>query len=72
MPIALKQVNAGNISEHFLNEITQVIYSLYRAKEITKEVYNNILNSIKLQNIMDTIFMNFKNSKTSDSHRLLP
>ena len=72
MPIALKQVNAGNISEHLLNEITQVIYSLYRAKEITKEVYNNILNSIKLQNIMDTIFMNFKNSKTSDSQRLLP
>ena len=29
------------------------------------------MNSIKLQNNMDTIFMNSKNSRTSDSHRLL-
>ena len=29
------------------------------------------MNSIKLQNIMDTIFMNPKNSKASDPHRLL-
>ena len=71
LPIALAQVKAGNTSENVLNEIRQIIYSLYRAKEITKEVYNNILNSIKLQNRMDTIFMNCKNSKTSDPHRLL-
>ena len=44
---------------------------MYRAKEITKKVYNNIMNSIKLQNRMDTIFMNSENSKTSDPHRLL-
>ena len=71
LPIALAQVKAGNTSENVLNEIRQIIYSLYRAKEITKEVYNNIMNSIKLQNRMDTIFMNCKNSKTSDLHRLL-
>ena len=35
------------------------IYSQYRAKEITKKVYNNIMNSIKLQNRVHTIFMNF-------------
>ena len=33
---------------------------------------NNITNSIKLENIMDTIFMNSGNSKTSDPHKLLP
>ena len=45
---ALAQVKAGNTSENLLNEIRQIIYSLYRAKEITKKVYNNIINSIKL------------------------
>ena len=48
LPIALAQVKAGNTSENLLNEIRQIIYSLYRAKEITKKVYNNIMNSIKL------------------------
>ena len=48
------------------NEIRQIIYSLYRTKEVTKKVYNNIMNLIKLQNRMDTIFMNSENSKTSD------
>ena len=46
LPIALAQVKAGNTSENLLNEIRQIIYSLYRAKEITKKVYNNIINSI--------------------------
>ena len=32
LPIALRQVNAGNTSENLLNEIRQIIYSLYRAK----------------------------------------
>ena len=41
-------IKAGNTSENFLNEIRQVIYSLYRAKETTKKLYNNITNSIKL------------------------
>ena len=48
IPIALAQIKAGNTSENLLNEIKQIIYSLYRAKEITKKVYNNIMNSIKL------------------------
>ena len=48
LPIALTQVKAGNTSESLLNEIRQIIYSLYRGKEITKKVYNNIMNSIKL------------------------
>ena len=48
IPIALAQIKVGNTSENLLNEIRQIIYSLYRAKEITKKVYNNIMNSIKL------------------------
>ena len=48
LSIALAQVKAGNTSAKLLNEIRWIIYSLYRAKEITKKVYNNIMNSIKL------------------------
>ena len=48
LPIALAQVKAGKTSEHLLNEIRQTIYSLYRAKEITKKAYNNIMSSIKV------------------------
>ena len=38
---------------------------------IKKKVYINIINSIKLWNRKDAIFMNSGNSKTCDSHRLL-
>ena len=48
LPIALGQVKAGNTSENLLNEIRQIIYYLYRAKQITKKVYNNIMNSVKV------------------------
>ena len=48
LPIALVQVKAGNTSENLLNEICQIIYSLCLEKEITKKVYSNIMNSIKL------------------------
>ena len=47
LPIALAQVKAGNNSENLLNEIRQIFYSLYQSKEITKEVYNNIIKSIQ-------------------------
>ena len=48
LPIALAQVKAGNNSENLLNEIRQIVYSLYQSKEITKKVYNNIIKSIQL------------------------
>ena len=35
--IALAQVKAGNTSENLLNEIRQIIYALYREKEITRK-----------------------------------
>ena len=36
LPIALAQVKAGNTSESLLNEIRQILYSLYQAKKILK------------------------------------
>ena len=48
LPIALAQIKAGNKSESLLNEIRQIVYSLYQSKEITTNVYNNIIKSIKV------------------------
>ena len=45
-PVALAQVKVGNNSENLLNEIKQIVYSLYQTNEITKNVYNNIINSL--------------------------
>ena len=44
LPIALAQVKASNTSENLLNEIRQIIHSLHQLTEITKKVYNNIMN----------------------------
>ena len=68
MPIALAQVKAGNNSESLLNEMRQIVYSLYQSKEITKKLYNNIIKSTET---MDTIFMNSVNSKTSKQNVLI-
>ena len=48
LPIGLAQIKAGNNSESLLNKIRQIVYSLYRSKEITKKVYNNIIKSIEV------------------------
>ena len=69
--IAFAQVKASNTSKNLLNEIEQIIYSLRRSKEIAKKVNSNIMNLIKVQDKMDTVFMNSKNSKISDPHKLL-
>ena len=71
LPIALGQVKAGNTSKSLLNEIRQIIYFLYHEKEITRKVYNNIMNLISLYNRMGTIFINSGNNETPDSYRLL-
>ena len=47
LPIALAQVKAGNSSESLLNEIRQIVYLLYQSKQITKKVYNRIIESIQ-------------------------
>ena len=48
LPKTLAQVKAGNNSESLLNEIRQIVYSLYQSKEIIKKVYDNIIKSIQL------------------------
>ena len=46
LPMALAQVKAGNNSESLWNEIRQIVYAVCQSKQITKEVYNNIIKSI--------------------------
>ena len=48
LPIVLAQVKTGNNSESLLNEIRQIIYSLYQSKQMTKKVYNNIIKFINI------------------------
>ena len=39
LPITLAQLKAGNNSEKFKNEIRELLYSLYRSKKLTKQLY---------------------------------
>ena len=48
LPIALAQLKAGNTSETVLNEMRQMIYCLYQANVITKKIYKNVMNSVKV------------------------
>ena len=46
LPITLAQLRAENNSEKLKNEIRQLFYSLYRSKNVTEQVYNNLINYI--------------------------
>ena len=46
LPITLAQLKAGNNSEKLKTEIRQLLYFLYRSKNVTKQVYNNIIKYI--------------------------
>ena len=46
LPIALAQVKADKTSENLLNEVRQIIHSLYQSKEITKKVQCNEFNKV--------------------------
>ena len=46
LPITLAQLKAVNNSHKLENEIRQRLYSLYRSKNMTKQVYNNLMNYI--------------------------
>ena len=48
MSIVLAQIKAGNNSESSLNEIRQIVYSLYQSIEITKKVHNDLIKSMKV------------------------
>ena len=44
LPIALAQVKAGNNSKKILNEIRQIVYSLYQSKQLLKKYIITQLN----------------------------
>ena len=46
LPISLAELKAGNNSEKLKSEIRQFLYSLYRSKNMTKEVYNKLIKYI--------------------------
>ena len=47
LPILLAQIQAGNNSNKLKNEARQILYSLYRSKELNKTVYNNLIKAIR-------------------------
>ena len=46
LPISLAQLNVGNDSEKLKNKIRQILYSLYRSKKLTKNIYKSLVDSI--------------------------
>ena len=45
-PISSAQLKAGNNSEKFKNEIRQILYSLYRSRKLTKQIYKSLIDII--------------------------
>ena len=46
LPITLAQLKARNNSEKLKNEIRQLLYSLYRSKKLTKQLYKSLIDII--------------------------
>ena len=46
LPISLVQLNTRNNSEKLKNEIRQLLYSLYRSKKLTKQLYKSLADII--------------------------
>ena len=46
LPISLAQLKTGNNSEKLKNEIRQSLYSLYRSKKLTKQLYKSLIDII--------------------------
>ena len=46
LPILLAQLKDGNNSQKLKNEIRQIVYSLYRSKNLSKTIYNHLINNI--------------------------
>ena len=46
LPITLAQLKVGNNSEKLKNEIRQLLYSLYRSKKLTKQLYKSLIDII--------------------------
>ena len=43
LPISPAQLKAGNNSEKLQNEIRQLLFSLYRSKRLTKQLYKSLV-----------------------------
>ena len=50
LPVSLAQLKARNNSEKLKNEIRQLLYSLYRSKNMTEQAYNNLIKPIWIKN----------------------
>ena len=48
LPRAHAYVEPGYNWRVLLNQIRQIVYSLYQSKEITKKLYNNIIKSVQI------------------------
>ena len=46
LPIALAQLKARNNSKRLKNKTRQILHSLYFSKNMTKQMYNNLINYI--------------------------
>ena len=46
LQISLAQLKAGNNSEKLKNEIRSILYSLYRSKKLTKQLYKSLVDII--------------------------
>ena len=46
LPIALSKIYTNNSSKELINNIKQLINNLYDTKQITKQVYNNLIKAI--------------------------
>ena len=46
LPISLAQLKVGNNSKELKNEIRQILYSLYRSKKLTKQLYKSLVDII--------------------------
>ena len=48
LPITLAQLNAENNSEKLENEVRQLLCSLYRSKNLTKNVYKSLADIVRV------------------------
>ena len=46
LPIPLAQLNTRNNSQKLKNEIGKLLYSLYRSKQLTKQIYKSLVDII--------------------------
>ena len=50
LPILLSKLNINNSSKELISSVKQLINYLYDNKQITKQVYNNLIKAITYKN----------------------